>query len=152
MSHPPPSRSIPATQPSPNSSSAGPRLPAEGRVDRGRLVAIRDTASAALGVILGVVPHVLHHVALIAGTALVTGAGGNTLFFLVGLLFSVPMLRRVYRRFHSWVAPAIAVAVFAALFSLSALVIGPAISGASTDPTSPPAPPSQTTDGHSSHH
>jgi len=60
--------------------------------------------------VLGVLPHVLHHIALLGGTALVSGAGGNVLFFVVGLVFSLPMLRRLYRRFHTWAAPGIALA------------------------------------------
>jgi hypothetical protein len=117
-----------------------------------RLAVMRDTTGAVVGAVLGLLPHVLHHVGLIAGAALVTGAGGNALFFAVGLLFSVPMLRRLHRRFRTWVAPAVAVAVFAVLFSLSAFVIGPAISGGST-PAAPPASPSPgTTFDHSQHH
>jgi len=113
---------------------------------------VRDTAGAVLGAVLGLVPHLLHHVTLIAGTALVTGAGGNALFFAVGLLLSVPMLRRLHRRFGSWVAPAIAVAVFAAMFSLSAFVVGPAISGDSTTPSAPASPsPGHAGDGTQHH-
>jgi len=74
------------------------------------------------------------------------------LFFLIGLLFSLPMLRRLYRRFGTWKAPAIAVGIFAALFSLSAFVIGPALSGDSA-PADSPTPPSQTPTGdHTQHH
>ena len=97
------------------------------------MAAARDGASATVGAILGLVPHVLHHIGLIAGDAFVTGALGNALFFGIGLVFSVPLLRRLYRRFHTWRAPAIAVAVFAAIFSLSAFLIGPAVSGSSDD-------------------
>jgi hypothetical protein len=39
------------------------------------------------------------------------------------------MLLRLKRRFGSWWAPALGFAVFAAMFSLSAFVIGPGISG-----------------------
>ena len=81
---------------------------------------------------MGLLPHVLHHAGLIFGAALVTGTGGNLLFGVVGLLFSLPMLRRLYLRFDTWKAPAIALVVFVALFSLSAFVIGPAISGDSS--------------------
>lgn len=122
------------------------------RGSRTRLAAARDTAGAVLGAVLGLVPHLLHHVTLIAGTALVTGAGGNALFFAVGLLLSVPMLRRLHRRFGSWVAPAIAVAIFVAMFSLSAFVIGPAISGESTAPSAPVSPSHQSTGGHVQDH
>lgn len=91
----------------------------------------------------------LHHVGLIAGAAFVTGASGNALFFLIGLVFSIPLLRRLYRRFRTWRAPAIAIAVFAAVFSFSAFVIGPAISG-DPDPSDTPTPqePSPSPDQH----
>jgi hypothetical protein len=65
----------------------------------------------------------------VAGTALIAGAGGTVLFGAVGLALSVPMLLRLRRRYASWWAPAIGLAVFAVMFSLSALVIGPAING-----------------------
>ncbi|CAN5374131.1 hypothetical protein BH09ACT10_BH09ACT10_03970 [soil metagenome] len=105
------------------------------------------TVSAVFGTSLGLLPHVLHHTGLIFGAALVTGAGGNVSFAALGLLFSVPLLRRLYTRFHTWKAPAIALAIFVAMFSLSAFVIGPAIAGDSSAETPSPA---QTTD-HSSH-
>lgn len=69
---------------------------------RTRLRAMRDSLSAGVGVALGIAPHVLHHIGLIAGAALVTGAGGNLLFFALGLLFSIPLLRRLQRKFHTW--------------------------------------------------
>jgi hypothetical protein len=119
---------------------------------RGRWAAIRDGVAATVGAVLGLAPHVVHHAGLLVGTALVTGAGGNALFFLIGLLFSLPMLRRLYRRFGTWKAPAIAAGVFTALFSVSAFVIGPALSGDSS-PDESPTPPSQTPTGdHSEHH
>ncbi|HET7399397.1 MAG TPA: hypothetical protein VFJ94_12835 [Intrasporangium sp.] len=120
---------------------------------RSRLAAARDAVSAVIGAVMGLVPHVLHHVAPLAGAALTAGAGGNALFFAVGLLFSIPMLRRLHRRFHTWAAPAIAIVVFAALFSLSAFVIGPAISGSATENTpATPAPAATTTVDHDVHH
>lgn len=111
---------------------------------RTRLAAIRDTIGAVAGAILGLVPHVLHHIGLVAGAALVTGAAGNTLFFIVGVVFSIPLLRRLHRRFASWWAPAIAVAIFAGLFTLSATVIGPAITGEPGSDTPTPV--------HTGHH
>jgi len=112
-------------------------------VPRSRWKTVRDTTGAAVGAVLGIVPHVLHHIGLLAGAALITGASGNALLYAVGLLFSVPMLRRLYRRFRTLWAPAIAVVVFTGLFSLSAFVIGPAISDAGGEPAGdPPAPPS----------
>ena len=68
-------------------------------------------------------PHVLHHVGLLADTALVAGTGDTVLFGALGLLASIPPLLRPRRRFHSWWAPLIGLAVFAAMFSLSAFVI-----------------------------
>ena len=124
---------------------------------RSRWKALRDTAGAVIGTVLGILPHVLHHIGLLAGAALVTGASGNALFYLIGLVFSVPMLRRLYRRFRTPWAPAIAVVVFTGLFSVSAFVIGPAISGtdeapptqSQTDPTpSSPDPSPDATDEH----
>jgi len=123
---------------------------------RGKLAAVWDATCAVIGAVMGLLPHVLHHIGLIAGAALLTGATGNVLFFALGLVFSIPLLRRLYRKFHSWRAPAIAVAVFAAMFSLSAFVIGPAITADSTPAKAPVAPsqtPTQTpTESHGEHH
>ena len=105
-----------------------------------------NAATGALGVVLGLVPHVLHHVGSLAGTALVAGSGGTALFGALGLVLSVPMLLRLRRRFGSWTAPAMGLAIFAAMFALSTWVIGPAISGAAE-----PGPTAPTVD-HSSHH
>ena len=104
---------------------------------RSRLKVIRDGAGAVVGVVLGLAPHVFHHIGLLAGAALITGATGNALFYVVGLALSIPMLRRLHRRFRTPWAPAIAVAVFTGLFSLSAFVIGPAISDTSESPARP---------------
>ncbi|WP_344709551.1 hypothetical protein [Aeromicrobium flavum] len=87
-----------------------------------------DALTALVGAIMGLLPHLLHHVGLLGGAVLVTGATGNVLFAVVGLVFSIPLLRRLHRRFDSWKAPALALGVFALMFSLSAFVIGPAIS------------------------
>lgn len=113
------------------------------RHKRGRLSSF---VAGSLGTISGLAPHVLHHVGLLAGVALVTGLGGTILFGLVGLAASVPFLVRLRRRFGTWRAPAIALFVFAAMFVLSAFVIGPLISG--SGPTSPPTTPP----GHAGHH
>lgn len=125
---------------------------------RSRGKAIRDTVGAAVGTALGIVPHVLHHIGLLAGAALITGASGNALLYAVGLLFSVPMLRRLHRRFRTPWAPTIAVVVFTGLFSLSAFVIGPAISNkddvpALRNPSEPSssAPSPGATDEHHGH-
>jgi hypothetical protein len=106
--------------------------------------------SAAIGAVMGLLPHVLHHVGLLAGAALVTGVAGNLLFGAVGLLLSIPLLRRLHHRFGTWKAPAIAVALFAMMFALSALVIGPAISDDADQPDVPVRTP--TPSEHDSHH
>src|SRR6266581_8689903 len=72
---------------------------------------------AAWAVVTGLAPHVLHHVGPLAGAALLAGFGGKALFFVLGLVLSIPMLRRLYRRFGTLVAPALAIAAFAAVFS-----------------------------------
>jgi hypothetical protein len=98
-------------------------------------------AIGAWGAFTGVLPHVLHHVGPLAGTALVEGAGGRLLFGGVGLVASIPFLLRLRRRFQSWAAPAIVLVVFAAMFAFSTLVIGPRISGDTTTTSAPqPAP------------
>ncbi len=105
-----------------------PRLRSSGR--------LRNAVSGVLGGVLGLAPHVLHHVGLLAGTALVAGSGGTLLFGALGLLASVPMLRRLHRRCGTWKAPVIGLAVFAVMFAVSAFVVGPQISGESGSPAS----------------
>jgi hypothetical protein len=91
----------------------------------------------------------LHHVGPLAGAALLAGTGGTVLFAAVGLVASVPFLVRLHRRFDTWRAPALALAVFAAMFSLSSFVIGPAISGGGE--SSRPSPEEPGGD-HAEHH
>jgi hypothetical protein len=111
----------------------------------GRLRAARGAITGLLGGLLGLAPHVLHHVAFLAGTAVVAGSGGTALFGGLGLVASVPLLLRMHRRFGTWRAPAIALAVFALMFALSAFVLGPAISGTTSSSTVPAM-------DHNSHH
>ena len=80
----------------------------------------------------------------------VRGAAGSFLFAVLGFLASIPMLVRLHRRFETWRAPAIALAVFGAVFALSTFVIGPAITGGSGDSSGKNAAPSDS--GHESHH
>jgi hypothetical protein len=115
-----------------------------------------SAATGAIGTVVGLAPHVLHHVGILAGTALIAGTGGTLLFGALGLLASIPLLLRLRHRFNNMWAPLIGLAVFAAMFSLSAFVIGPAISGASdAPPTTPRSPgnerPSISVD-HNGHH
>lgn len=110
-----------------------------------RLRAIWNAVVGAIAAIGGLAPHVLHHIGLLAGVAIVTGTGGTILFGLIGLAASIPLLLRLKRRFHTWRAPAIALAIFAAMFSISSFVIGPAIAGGSSRTSERPA-------GHEQHH
>lgn len=102
--------------------------------ERARRRSVWTVITGALGAVMGLVPHVLHHVGPLVGTALVTGVGGTALFGALGLAASVPMLLKLRRRFASWWAPALALIVFTAMFALSSFVIGPQISGASEPP------------------
>jgi hypothetical protein len=106
-----------------------------------------NATTGLVGGAVGLAPHMLHHIGLLAGTAVVAGSGGTALFAVVGLVASVPLLLRLHRRFGNWRVPALALAVSAALFLLSAFVIGPAISGQNSNPA--PAVPSTS---HLSHH
>ena len=130
--------------------AALPQGPTRPGAPHDRIRAVRDAAGTVIGAIMGVLPHVLHHVGLIAGTALVAGTGGTAVFFALGLLFSIPMLRRIYRRFGTWIAPAVAIGVFTAMFALSTFVIGPALGGSDQPEVVVPAP--VPVSQHSQHH
>ena len=101
-----------------------------------------------LGVVSGLVPHLLHHVGLLAGTALVAGIGGTVLFGAIGLAAMLPMVLRLRRRFASWWAPAIGVAVFAAMFAVSTFLIGPALRSGGDHPAEPGPTPSAPASEH----
>lgn len=105
----------------------------------------------AWGVVTGLAPHVLHHVGPLAGAAVLAGFGGKIIFFVLGLVLSLPLLRRLYRRFGTLAAPGIAIVVFAAMFALSSLVIAPRITGGSDTPA-PATPGLQQPSGHDAHH
>ena len=106
-----------------------------------------SAALAVWGGFIGLLPHVLHHVGPLAGAALLAGATGRALFAAIGFVAAIPFLRRLHRRFQTWRAPAIALAVFAVMFSLSSFVIGPAISGEDGS-----ARPGIEQSGHDQHH
>jgi hypothetical protein len=106
---------------------------------------------AGWGVVTGIAPHVLHHAGPLAGAALLAGFGGKAIFFALGLVLSLPMLRRLYRRFQTLVAPALAVAAFAAVFSFSNFVIAPRLTGSEKTPAPTLEQPAQPS-GHASHH
>lgn len=105
----------------------------------------------AWAVVTGLAPHVLHHVGPLAGAALLAGFGGQALFFVLGLVLSLPFLRRLYRRFGTLVAPGLAVLVFAAMFVFSSLVIAPLITGNSDTPA-PVKPGVPQPVDHAGHH
>lgn len=111
-----------------------------------------SAVTGVIGTVVGLAPHVLHHVGLVAGTALVAGTGGTALFGALGLVASLPLLLRLRRRFHSWWAPLIGLAVFAVMFSVSAFVIGPAIGGGTDAPPPPGDGPASPSIDHSQHH
>jgi hypothetical protein len=103
--------------------------------------------SGGVGGIVGLAPHVLHHIGPLVGTALVAGAGGTALFGVLGLIASVPMLITLRRRFSNWWAPGIALGVFTAMFLISSFVVGPLISAPDK-----PATPGVSQVDHLSHH
>jgi len=105
-----------------------------------------------IGAVSGVAPHVLHHVGPLAGAAILAGAAGTALFGALGFLLSIPFLLRMRRRFDSWRAPAIALAVFAAAFTLSTVVIGPAIRRGDAPAAPVERPAGEPRDGHAGHH
>jgi hypothetical protein len=108
--------------------------------------------SGLVAAISGIAPHVLHHVGPLAGTALLAGTGGTILFGAVGFALSVPMLLRLRRRFRTWLAPAVASAIFLVVYLVSSLVVGPAITGVSaTEPKAAPASTPLLSD-HDGHH
>ena len=119
---------------------------------RGRVAAAASRVWSAVlavwGAVTGLAPHVLHHVGPLAGAALVAGATGKLLFAAIGFVATIPFLLRLHRRFATWKAPAIALAAFAAMFSLSSFVIGPAITGGGGSDE----PGIEQQGGHASHH
>jgi peptidoglycan/LPS O-acetylase OafA/YrhL len=108
---------------------------------------LRHAVTAIWGVVSGVAPHVLHHVGPLAGAAILAGTGGRLLFFFIGLGLATPMLIRLYRRFATWAAPAIAVAVFVAAYTVSSLYLGPLLTGEGATAAEPPSV-TTTTDEH----
>ncbi len=73
----------------------------------------------------------------------------RALFAAIGFVFAIPFLLRIYRRFETWIAPAIALGVMAVMFTVSSFVIGPLISGGDG---SEPQPGIQEPSDHEEHH
>ena len=113
---------------------------------------VRLAISSAGAVVLGLAPHVLHHAGPLAGAALFAGVGGSLLFGALGLLLTIPLLLRLRRRFGSWRAPALALALFVAVFSISTFVIGPALTGADEPAGEKATPVTPAPAAHEEHH
>lgn len=135
------------------------RLPSpEGQASQTLRERLGAIVSSAVAAVLGVLPHVLHHVGPLAGAALLAGTAGTLLFGAIGLIAAIPFLLRVHRRCGNWRVPAALLATFAVMFSISAFVIGPAISGSDNDgsgkstPTQQTAPGGPEQTGHDAHH
>lgn len=108
------------------------------------------TSSALGGIwagIMGVLPHVLHHVGPLAGAALLVGATGKILFATLTFLLTIPLLVRVHRRCSTWRIPAAMLGVFIAVWSISTFVIGPWVNEKLKDP-----PPASSQPAHEEHH
>lgn len=116
-----------------------------GQANRSWMARLYGALSGAVGTIAGITPHVLHHVGPIAGAAVLTGTGGSILFGAIGLVLTLPLLWRLKRRFRRWLAPGIALAIFALMFTISTFWIGPAvrdaINGSDNDERAPVSDP-----------
>jgi len=73
-------------------------------------------------VITGAAPHVLHHIAPIAGAALIGGVIGTTVFGVLAFLLTIPLLLRVRARTQSWRLPSMLVGLFAVMWLVSSLL------------------------------
>ncbi len=96
---------------------------------------VRHLLTATWGAVTGAAPHVLHHVGPLAGAALLAGVGGQLVFLGVGLVATIPTLRRLRRRFGTWIAPGVALSLFTVTFALSAFVVGQWITGEGDPPS-----------------
>ncbi len=71
---------------------AGPGATDPTRASPSRIRTLWNAVVAGIAVVMGILPHVLHHIGLLAGTALIAGASGTVLFGLIGLAASIPFL------------------------------------------------------------
>src|SRR5512133_1434627 len=121
---------------------------------RYRLDRVRATLAAVGAAVLGAAPHVLHHAGPPAGAALSAGVSGRLLFGALGLLLTIPMLRRLHRRHDSWAVPGGVLALMAGVVTFSSFVIGPALTdsgGGSTTPATKSVPSAPTRVGLAEH-
>lgn len=141
------------------SATTTPRPPVAAQPPARRTLRARAAAlvSSAVAAVLGIAPHVLHHVGPLAGAALLAGTGGALLFGAIGLVAAIPFLLRVHRRCGNWRVPGALLVLFAVVFSISTFVIGPAISGGDSGGTSKSTtnqfrPGAPAKEGHDAHH
>lgn len=97
----------------------------------------RSRAAGALGsawaAVMGVLPHVLHHVGPLAGAAFIAGTTGTIVFGLLAFALMIPLLLRVRRHCGSWRLPVLLLAMFVAVWSVSTWVVGPWVNDQFTD-------------------
>ena len=89
---------------------------------RGTLGAAWNAVTAVIATMMGLAPHVLHHVGLFAGAAFVVGLRQPAVRRSRPAALD-PAAAAALSPVGTWKAPAIGVAVFAAMFSLSAFII-----------------------------
>lgn len=53
---------------------------------------VYEGLSGLIGAVVGLAPHVLHHLGFLVGTALVAGSGGTALFAALGAVAALPLL------------------------------------------------------------
>lgn len=108
---------------------------------------------AAVGVwaaIVGAAPHVLHHAGPLSGAAIVSGTTGRLVFAMAGFVLTIPLLRGIRRHTGSWRAPLVALVVFATIYVLSSVVIGPRLTGSSSESNTQSSAPRHSAD-HDEH-
>lgn len=97
---------------------------------RDRLRAGWNAIVGGIGLVLGLVPHLLHHATLLAGTALVAGSGGYGALRRAGTSRVDSVARSPAPAVRDLAGAGIRLLIFASMSSLSTFVVGPAISGA----------------------
>ena len=102
-------------------------------------------------VVLGALPHVLHHVGPLAGAALFAGATGSLLFGALGFVAAIPFLRKLRKRTGSWRVPAAVLAGMVIAFTASTLIVGQAVRGDGDESAERSRTPAES-DAHDAHH
>ena len=103
------------------------------RPNRPRLVGAIGTAWATL---MGMLPHVLHHIGPLAGAAIIAGTTGIVIFGLLALALTIPVLIRVQRRCGNWRIPAVLLGIMLAAWSASTWVFSPWVQDKLAEPKS----------------